>query len=119
MYITVPFCRCRIGDAQGVRLVPTAGRSRGGGGVGDTVPGEGSHIFCGSGGEPAGLPGSGNWVGAGGILFYCEEEQGRLLSPPSSSRQDQHVADEAPVADFGVSEGSWKGPRDGWALTWL
>lgn len=69
--------------------------------MGDTVPGEGSHIFCGSGGEPAGLPGSGNWVGAGGILF-CEEEQGRLLSPPSSSRQDQHVADEAPVADFSV-----------------
>ncbi|XP_025771113.1 synaptotagmin-7 [Puma concolor] len=56
------------------------------------------------------------WVqGAGGTLFHGEEEQGRPLSPPSSSRRDQGAADEAPDAGSECqSEGSQKDTRDGW-----
>lgn len=66
-----------------------------------------------------GGPGSGQRVGAGGTLFHGEEEQGRPLSPPSSSRRDQGAADEAPDAGSECqSEGS-QDTRDGWVLTWL
>lgn len=83
---------------------------------GHTGPGEGSHVLSG----PAGEPGSGQRVGAGGTLFHGEEEQGRPLSPPSSSRRDQGAADEAPDAGSECqSEGSQKDTRDGWVLTWL